>query len=147
MKKETRLYNVIFPFWMLILFPAMWFVILPANFAIDSLVLFVAMRFLKLQDKKQIYKNTILKVFAFGMLSDIIGAALMYLMLVLELSQTADELYFTIPAMIISAILIFVFDYFFSFKKLEKPIRFKLALIFAVVTAPYTFLIPTEWMY
>lgn len=147
MKRGTRLYNVIFPFWMLLLLPAMWLIIIPANFAIDSLVLIIAMHLLKMQDKKLVYKNTILKVFGFGMLSDIIGGAFMYLMLVLEWSQTADELYFTIPAIIISCVMIFVFDYFVSFKKLEKIQRLKLSLTFAIATAPYTFLIPTEWMY
>ncbi len=147
MKKGTKLYNVIFPFWMLILLPVSWLIVIPANAIIDSLVLIIGMYALKMQDKKDIYKKCMLKVFLFGFLSDIIGAGLMFITLLLEWSNTADELYFTIPALIISAILIFIFDYFFSFKKLEKTERFKLALTFAIVTAPYTFLIPTEWMY
>ncbi len=147
MKKDTRLYNVIFPFWMLLLLPTTWLIIVPANFVIDSLVLIIAMLVFKMQDKKQIYKKCILKVFLFGFLSDIIGSGLMLVTLLLEWSATADELYFTIPALIISGVLIFVFDYFISFKKLEKPMRLRLALTFAIATAPYTFLIPTEWMY
>ncbi len=147
MKKGTRLYNVIFPFWMLMLLPMTWFAVIPANFAIDSLVLIIAMYVLKLQDKKQIYKKCILKIFLFGFLADIIGSGLLFVALLLEWSSMGDELYLTIPTLIISGVLIFVFDYFFSFKKLEKPIQLKLALTFAIATAPYTFLIPTEWMY
>jgi hypothetical protein len=43
--------------------------------------------------------------------------------------------------------LIFVFNYFFTFKKLDKMLKMKLSVIFAVVTAPYTFLIPSAWLY
>ena len=147
MKKGTRLYNVIFPFWMLILLPATWFIAIPANFAIDSIVLAISMYALKMADKKNIYKKCIVKVFLFGFLADIIGAGLLLLALYFNWSTMGDELYLTIPALIISGVLIFVFDYFFSFKKISNQNRFKLALTFAITTAPYTFLIPTEWMY
>lgn len=82
------------------------------------------------------------------MLSDIIGAAYMFLlMLVFEVGRMGDELYLTIPALIISAVLIFVLNYFVTFKKTDKALRLNLSLIFAVVTAPYTFLVPSSWLY
>ncbi len=147
LNKNVKLYNVLFPFWMLILFPQMWLIILPGNFIIDSLVLLVSMMILKTQDRKQNYKKYILKIFIFGMLSDIIGSAFLFVMLIAEVSNTGDELYITIPAIIISAVLIFVFNYFVTFRKAEINFRRKMALIFAIVTAPYTFLIPTTWLY
>ena len=144
---KNKLYNVIFPFWMLIMLPPMWLIVLPGNFLIDSLVLIISMFALKLTDKKVFYKKHILKIFIFGLISDILGSALLYLALILELSYSGDELYLTIPALLISAAFIFVFNYFITFKKDEPNIRLKLALIFAIVTAPYTFFIPTSWMY
>ena len=82
------------------------------------------------------------------MLSDIIGAAYMFLlMLVFGVGSMGDELYLTIPALIISAVLIFVLNYFVTFKKTDKALRLNLSLIFAVVTAPYTFLVPSSWLY
>ena len=146
MKKNVTLYNVIFPFWMLYLFPVMWLVIIPSNFLIDSLVLIISMFALKIADKKQFYKKHILKIFAFGMLSDIIGAAFMFLTVWLEISTMADEWYLLVPAIILSASAIFLFNYFFTFKKEDKNIRLKLSLIFAIITAPYTFFIPTSWI-
>ena len=146
--KKTKLYNVLFPFWMLLLFPQLWLIVLPGNFIIDSLVLLVSLCILKIADKKQWYKKHIVKIFAFGMLSDIIGAAYMlFMMIVFEVGRMGDELYLTIPALIISAVLIFVFNYYVTFKKAEKELRFKFALIFAIVTAPYTFLVPSSWLY
>ena len=133
---------------MLILFPSVWLVVLPGNFIIDSIVLFIAMSVLRLQDRKQFYKKHILWIFGFGMLSDLIGAGYLLLMMTaFELGHMGDELYLTVPAIVISAALIFVFNYFISFRKDERPVRLRMSLIFAIATAPYTFLIPTSWLY
>ena len=148
MKREVRIYNVLFPFWMMMLFPVTWAVVIPANFVIDSLVLIAAMFALKLASKKDFYKKHILKVYLFGMLSDIAGSGLMLIMMLgFELGHMGDELYMTIPALLLSAALIFVLNYKVSFKDCEKPLRLKMALLFTVATAPYTFLIPSSWLY
>lgn len=82
------------------------------------------------------------------MLSDIIGAAYMLLlMVVFRVGNMGDEPYLTVPALFISAAMILVFNYYVSFKNLDKALRLKLALTFALVTAPYTFLIPSSWLY
>ena len=147
-KKEIRLYNLLFPFWMILLFPQVWLIVLPGNFLIDSLVLLISMTILKIAPKKQFYKSYIVKIFAFGMLSDIIGSAYMFIMVFLfEIGIMGDEIYITLPALVISAALIFVFNYFVTFKKIDKALRFKLSLIFALATAPYTFLVPSSWLY
>ena len=147
-KNVTKLYNVLFPFWMLLLFPQLWLIVLPGNFIVDSLVLIISMFSLKISCKKQYYKQNILKIYAFGMLSDIIGSAFMLvLMIFFEVGRMGDELYLTLPALIISATLIFTFNYFITFKKTEKALKLKLSIIFAVFTAPYTFLVPSAWLY
>ena len=43
-KGRVKLYNVLFPVWMLMMFPGMWLIILPGNFIIDSLVLLITMK-------------------------------------------------------------------------------------------------------
>lgn len=145
---SVRLYNVLFPFWMLLLFPTVWLVVLPGNFLIDSLVLLLSLRALKITERKAWYKRHILPVFGFGLLADVIGAAWMMLMMfVFEVGHMGDEPYLTLPALAISAGLIFVFDYFVTFRKVDRPTRLKLALTFAVATAPYTFLVPSSWLY
>lgn len=147
-KGSVKLYNVLFPFWMILLFPQVWLIVLPGNFIIDSAVLLISLAILKIPDKKQWYKKHILKIYAFGMLSDIIGSAYMLLLMtVFEVGQMGDEPYLTVPALLISAALIFVFNYFITFRKTEKKLRLKLSLIFAIVTAPYTFLVPSSWLY
>lgn len=148
MRKEIKLYNVLFPFWMLLLLPQLWLIVLPGNFVIDSLVLIAVIYFLKIEDKKSFYKRNILKIFGLGILSDIIGSAYMLVMLFcFNIGRMGDELYLTLPALLISSVCIFVFNYYVTLKKYEKGIRFKTALIYAIVTAPYTFLIPSAWLY
>lgn len=145
---SIKLYNILFPVWFLILIPQLWLVILPGNFIIDSLVLMISMYALKMTEKKQWYRQHILKIFVFGMLSDIIGAAYLFLTaFILELGIMGDELYLTGPALLISAAMIFIFNYYFTFKKDALALRIKFSLIFAIVTAPYTFLIPSSWLY
>ena len=145
--KQVRLYNVLFPLWFLMIFPVTWLIVLPGNFLIDSLVLIVTLRVLKITDKKAWYKRYILKIFGFGMLADVIGAAFLFLMMILEVYDIRNELLLTIPALLISAGLIFVFNYFVTFRRAEKKTRLRLALTFAIATAPYTSLIPTGWVY
>lgn len=148
MKKEVRLYNVLFPFWMLLLFPVTWCVVLPGNFIIDSIVLIASMFCFKTQNKKVFYKQTIWKIFGVGILSDLIGAAYMLIMMIsLEIGGMGDDWYLTIPGLVISAVCIYFLNYFITFRKCVKQERVKLALIFAIVTAPYTFLIPSSWLY
>lgn len=147
MKKQIKLYNVLFPVWMLMLFPQMWLIVLPGNFLIDSLVLLLGMYALRLTEKKAFYKHNILKIFLFGLLADAVGSAFMLLAVYLELGRMGDEWYLTVPAILISAACIFLLNYFVTFRKDGQAIRLKLSLTFAIATAPYTFLIPSSWLY
>ena len=148
MKKDMRLHNVLFPFWMLMLFPQLWLIILPGNFIIDSLVLLISMYLLKTENKKKFYRENIFKIFGFGILSDIIGSAYMLTMMIcFNIGRMGDELYLTLPALVISAACIFMFNYYITFKNCDKIVRTKMALTFSVFTAPYTFLVPSSWLY
>lgn len=146
--KDVKLYNVLFPVWMLMLIPTLWLVVLPGNFLIDSIVLLIAMRCLKLEQRKPFYWKHIFVVFGFGLLADVVGAAWMLVCAyVLEWGTYGDELYLTVPAVLICAVCIFLLNYFVTFRKQDKAVRKKLALTFAIATAPYTFMIPSAWIY
>ena len=148
MKKQVKLYNVLFPLWMLLLFPQMWLIVLPGNFIIDSLVLIISMKILGFTEKKSFYKKNIFIIFGMGLFADFVGAIFLLIMtMLLEIGTMGDELYMTLPAVFISAILIYILDYFASFKTCDKKTRIKMSLIFAIVTAPYTFLIPSSLLY
>lgn len=164
-----KVYNVIFPIWMLIFFPPVIFISLVGNFLIDSMVIIVCFFALKISKQefglKTFYKKSVLKVWLFGFLADIIGAAFLFLFLILgsglglpyDLESGISYDPFSEPlaviiiviAMLISSAFIFIFNYHFTFKSLiaEKALRIKIALTIAIITTPWTFLLPTKWFY
>ncbi len=166
--RQIKLYNLIFPIWFLLFFPPVIFITLIGNFIIDSLVIlvcFFVFKLVEIQNMKTFYKKSILKVWLFGFLSDIIGAAVLfiitvggdYLGLPYKLKSAIDYDPFshpiaaiiTISAILLSSVFIYLFNYNITFKNLitEKKLRFKVALTIAIVTAPWTFLLPIEWTY
>ncbi len=158
--KNIKLYNVIFPVWLLYFFPLTWFFVIPANFVIDSLVLLAGMYLLNIENKKEFYKKNIIWVFIFGFAADFVGAGVLFLSQVFGEIEWVYEyltaplamnpydniysLLYTIAAVIISGVFIYIFNRFISFRK-SSDIKNKriLSLILAVVTAPYLFLVPT----
>ncbi|MBM6861976.1 hypothetical protein H9X78_16220, partial [Clostridium saudiense] len=78
MKREIKLNNVIFPIWMMWIFPPLALLALVSNFVIDSIVILAAFAIFKLASSTglsigQLYKKSILKVWVFGFLADIVG--------------------------------------------------------------------------
>lgn len=156
--KEVKLYNIIFPIWLLIFFPPIIFITLAGNFVIDSLVILACVSIFKLavnsEERKSFYKNSIIKVWLFGFLADIIGAAILFILGILgeyfglsyELVSAIDFDPFSNPlavmiivfAMLVSALFIFLFNYKITFRELIKDnsVRFKVALTIAIVTMP-----------
>ncbi|WP_050616784.1 hypothetical protein [Bacillus testis] len=167
--KDMKVYNLIFPIWFLLFFPPVIFFTLLGNYVIDSLVVIVSFYLFK-QAKHQLnvkrfYKKSILKVWLFGFLADIIGAAIIFVFgmsgflfgLSNELMSAICYDPFSHPvavliicaAMLVSALLIFFFNYACTFKRLieNKKERIKVALTIAIITIPWTFLLPTKWFY
>ncbi len=153
-KKNVKLYNMIFPIWGLILFPVFWIIIIPINFLIDSIVFLATMRYLKLGSKLVYYKKCILKVVAFGFLSDVLGALFVFMVAGLGdifsildpivYEPASSPITFVIMAIIviITGVFIYLFNRKFSFKNtdIDDVCKHKLALSLAVFTAPYVFL-------
>jgi len=168
--KQVKLYNVIFPIWFILFFPPIIFITLAGNYIIDSLVVIGCFFIYKLSSKQQVnfktfYKKSIIKVWLFGFLADIIGVAILFITGILggSLGIPHDWLTginfdpFNHPAavviitfaMLISGLFIFLFNYNITFKNQieEKKLRFKVALTIAIITIPWTFLLPTKWFY
>jgi hypothetical protein len=163
--KTVNLYNVFFPFWIWCLFPPIWLISIPANFLIDSLVLVIGMYVIKISNKKQVYRKSIVKVVFFGFISDFIGAGMMELMewlcsfndegigndidsaLIFNPFRNPIALIYTIFCLIVIGYFIYLFDKKVAFKKLDisEIEKKKLALTMAVFTTPYILIVPSEW--
>jgi len=160
LRKDIKLYNLIFPAWALFIVPFAWIVILPANFLIDSIVVVIVLKLLRAGNIKGLYKKMIFKVWGLGFAADILGSICLMVMLGfaddithmkyrgLSYDPTAFPLGLILIsiAIIISGILIFAFNYYGHLKDLElgKGQRIKLALTLAIVTAPYLMFLPTD---
>ena len=166
--KQIKLYNIIFPIWMLWLFPLSWIIVLPANFIIDLLVLCLTMKFLKIDNIKVRAKKLILKVWLFGFAADFIGTFCMFASNLIDFDYQTnlgkwwyknitnsvsynpfESIYgflWVLVCLLITGFFIYLFNYKISFKnsELDKSQKHKLALSMAVFTTPYLFLLPTS---
>ena len=167
--KELKLYNLIFPIWFLLFLPPVILITLTGNFIIDSVVIIICFYTFKLSsiniELKSFYKNSVLKVWLFGFLADIIGAVILFIVsafgheigisdkLISAVNYNPYENVFAVIliifAMLVSSFFIYLFNYKYTFKKLIKDnlLRLKVSLTIAIVTAPWTFLLPTKWFY
>jgi hypothetical protein len=155
MKKEIKLYNIIFPIWSIFLIPIGWIVVLPANFIIDSVVFIAALAVLRISDKKTKYRKCILRIWGYGFLADIIGAGFLFILLFFDYfgsniayNPLSSPIAFIVTSIgvILAGICIYLFNYtkVLPLIDLEDHQRKKIAIIIAVLTMPYTMYIPTS---
>lgn len=171
MKRETKLYNVMFPLWFLLILPASWIVVIPANFVIDLLALFLTMKFCKMPDIGKNLKSAVLKTWILGFAADLIGAAGMFLAgiggdylpgafgewfmghignaVVMNPFQTIGGFLWTAFFVALAGFFIYLFNLKLCLNKttLDLSQKKKLAISMAVFTAPYLFFLPTTLLY
>lgn len=77
MKRDIKLYNLIFPMWGIyfyaILFPYFFVLLLPANFIVDTVMLLLLFFLFKVPEKKELYRKGIWKAWGFGFLADFLA--------------------------------------------------------------------------
>ncbi len=161
----AKLYNVIFPVWLFFILPPLILIAIPANYIVDSLVLLIGFKVLGITGWFKSYKQCILKVWGFGFLVDIFGSLLLF---ATQFMGFNDFMYYNliqplcwnpfskplalIYALVVVAIcgyLIYLVNYRISLKKLDLDDKQKklIAILLAVITAPYLFLLPTSLFY
>ncbi len=164
--RNTKIYNVMFPVWILWLFPITWIVVLPANFIIDLCVVALTMKYLKMTDIKGKAKSVILRVWIMGFVADIIGSLFMFVgnlidfgnewimdKVVIPLSTNPfDSIWAVLWVTLCTAFtgfLIYQFNKRWCLEKtdLTEEECKKIALSLAIFTAPYLFYLPTTWIY
>lgn len=160
-----KLYNVIFPIWFIILMPPIILLVIPSNYIIDSLVLMLSFKLLKIKNWFNNYKKTIIKVWITGFLVDILGSILLlttqfipnneflYENLIYPLAWNPFmkplSLIYCLLIVFICGFLIYLINYTISFKNtnLEDNNKRIISLLLGLITAPYLFLLPTSLLY
>ena len=153
-KNDIRLYNVLFPIWFYLLFPQVWLLILSVNFLVDSLVMYCSARQQGLENTRVLWKERILPVWGIGLLSDLIGAVLIFVIYMIVaaipwFAEFANPIRFpgtaliSIPGVILSGIMIYFLNKNLTFRESDLTSNqiHKLCLHLALWTAPYTMLI------
>ncbi len=163
--QQIKLYNIIFPIWLMIFFPPVILITLIGNWIIDSAVL-IGCYFLFKPNKEMnwllFYKQNIVKVWLFGLLSDLIGAVILFACVGLQdflgiSNEVINGISFDpfssflaltliLVSMLISGLLILLFNFNFTFRDSIKDelTRWKTAAFIAIITLPWTFLLPTK---
>lgn len=156
--KDIKLYNLIFPVYMLWLLPPAFFIIAILNFIIDSIVVLITTKALKIENIFSKYKKVILKAWGFGFLADFIGASFLFGMsslfdsLDIPIKYNIDynpfgniyALIITIIGILIAGILIFIFNKKICLNKtdLTERQKFIISIVMTIITSPYLFLLP-----
>ncbi|MBQ6436125.1 hypothetical protein IJJ27_01015 [bacterium] len=164
-KKNIRLYNLLFPVWLLIWIPSwLWLVIIPANYLIDYSVLFLSLTEDK-QHRKKLCHQLSWKICLAGFAADLLGSLVLFGLLYTDTAEApmwwqqlvralAWDLWHHAGAVGLTVaviMLVMILIYFFDRKILQVSLGIKQArrsaLMLAVLTAPYFFLLLTAWIY
>ena len=158
-RKTLRLYNVLFPVWMLIWFPTwLWLLLIPGNYLIDRLVLRWSLA--GREDRDLFCRRHTWKICLAGFLSDFVGAALLFAVSAGDgYSEMSDAVaynpfghwgafFVVLGAVILSGLLIFLLDRLLLKKAGLDPAQArKSAMPLAMITAPYLFFFPSGLLY
>ena len=161
MKKPVRLYNVLLPIWLLWIFPQVWLIILPGNLVIDQLVLLLALAVLRHSGKGAVVKALWWKLWLLGFAADAVGVGWMVLGMFTAASgqgwwaenltpitgspfRTPLALAWTLAGVAIAGVCIYFFDKraMRGCPLLTPRERHVTALLLAILTAPWLFLVP-----
>ena len=168
MKANTgslRLYNVLFPIWILIFFPQVLAIVIPGNLIVDAAVLLIALAAMHHRAKGAVLRRCWWKVWLLGFAADLIGAAWMVLgwfvtSWVPSLDSSLGKILYnpfghpaaflwTAAGVAIAGGVIFLLDrrVFRSVPELTSRQSTRLALTFAIATAPWLFFLPLYSLY
>ncbi|MBQ6559640.1 MAG: hypothetical protein IJL85_02320 [Erysipelotrichaceae bacterium] len=157
--KVTKYYNVLFPIWMLMWYPLLFIILIPANYLMDTFVLSFSLT--DEQMRKPFRRKYTWKICLMGFLADFIGSAFLFAIIMLTdgnydlvnaicYDPFNNILAFLIimVAMLLSAVFIYFGDLWILKKAgLDDTQAKRSALFLAILTAPYLFLFPTKLIY
>ena len=163
MKRETRLYNILFPLWLIVWFPTwLWLILIPLNYLIDHFVLLGSLK--GMENRKYFARDYAWKVCIVGFLCDFVGSGILLgIMLLFDRSDIRPEttaalnmnpfrdipaLLITVFAVAVSGILIFLIDRKILVKcGTDREQAKRSAIWLGILTAPYLFLVPSQIIY
>ncbi|NLY09682.1 MAG: hypothetical protein GXZ11_07330 [Tissierellia bacterium] len=159
MKTKIKLYNVMFPVFFLLMVPItpIFLISILVNMIWDYLVFSFLVKKFRLEVDKMEKKIAFLKIFKLGFAADFIGAGILLAMMMgTKIGDHIGNYSYSGPidqpvgaiivflAVVLSGVLLYIFNNKYTLKSLDWSTedKKKVALWIAILTAPYTFLIP-----
>ena len=156
-------FDLVIPLWAFWLFPPCWIAIIPITAILCSIVMYISMLYLKINNRSKILRKTIIKLTCFNFLCDLIVIGFLFLGVlgVEKIINPKSDFYnwykffmdsfgrhpidniFVILILGVTILLLRIINYKlnkkFTFSKLdiEEENKKKLALSIAIFTAPY----------
>lgn len=137
------------PIWILYWFPFFLPINYGIKFAVINIVLWICKKVMNINDVYSIM--TVLKIFCFTVVAELVGIVIFYIS---EKNTETDFYYgnylaFCLLSFVCVAILNFILNYIFVFKKINASIKQKIVLTISIViaTVPYLFLLPSGFVY
>ena len=166
--KSVKLYNILLPLWLLVFLPSyLWLILIPANYLIDRIVLRWSLG--DMPDKGLFCRKHNWKICIAGFMSDFAGALLLFGAAMLcaaggekgisllddaagsiMMNPFGNVLAFlvTAAAAALSGVCIYFLDKFILSKAGLDPGQVRRSAIrLALITAPYLFFFPTQFIY
>lgn len=153
------LHDVISPIFMFYFFPPLLGLAAAANLLIDTLVFFLAIKFFSIHIAWRKALRMLVALWMIGLVADIGGSLFLTSIGTVSLktktrlidyysiySSPVSILFFA-AAVVLSGFIIYWLDLIYLKGHLSKKQATRIALIFALLAAPYSFLIPTSWIY
>ena len=164
--KDIRVYNVLLPLWLIVFLPTwLWLLLIPANYLIDRVVLWWSLG--GMEGRGQFCRAHNWKICTAGFASDFVGALFLFAVSMVLSNEDSNSFLYdvvngimmnpfrSVPALAVTAagialaaLCIFFIDRTILRKAGLTPAQAKKsALMLAVITAPYLYLIPSELLY
>ena len=157
-KTDLRLYNVMFPVWMILWFPSwLWLLLIPANYLLDALVLRWSLT--GYGDRNRFCRKNAWKICLAGFLSDFAGALVLFGVYAVSENPLSYALAYapfsnlaafcvTLFSLALSGVCIYNLDaWLLKRAGLEQRLARHSALSLAVLTAPYLYFFPSGILY
>ncbi len=163
--KPVRLYNVLFPIFILVSVPSpLWLILIPLNYLWDNFILSKSLK--DLPALELFCSRNSWKICLAGFLSDIAGGAFLFLVMIfadklspdfsdrigyglsMDPFYNTESFLTTLAAVALSALLIYVTDRAILKRAgLDSSSASRAARNLAFLTAPWLFFIPSKWIY
>ncbi|MED1203251.1 hypothetical protein [Heyndrickxia acidicola] len=151
-EQNKRVYDLIFPFFMIWIIPPLIILALAGNYIVDGLVIFIVLRLNKIKIKKA-HWGLLTKMWAMGLLVDVVGMIALLLTVgdgpnAYTIWNDAVTAIGFVLVVLVCGLIIGWANYTHSKKYIsDRRVNRAIGISMGILTAPWTFLIPTTWVY